>query len=116
MALNKISSFSERLSLALSYRNMSSTELAKKIGMSKQAISTYATGLRSPKLPVARLIAETLEINDLWLMGYDVPVEINKPIVRKDDELILELFKQLGDEDRKKILEIAQLYAGNQGK
>jgi len=116
MALNKTSNFPQRLAIALSNNNISSTDLAKRIGMSKQAVSTYTTGARSPKLPTVRLIAEILDVDDMWLMGYDVPMEINKSAVRKDSELIFELFKQLDDDDRKKILEIARLYAGNQDK
>jgi transcriptional regulator with XRE-family HTH domain len=116
MALTKTSCFSERFSLALAQNDMSSTELSKKVGLSKQAISTYATGLRSPKLPTARLIAETLNVDDMWLMGYDVPIERKKPTTSKDDELILGLFKELNEENRQKVLELARLYIGNQDK
>lgn len=116
MPLTKSSNFSERFSLALENSELTSTELAKKIGMSKQAISTYSTGIRSPKLPTVRLLAEILDVDDMWLMGYDVPMNRNKSTTSKDDELIIDLFKQLNDENRKKIIELAHLYIGNQDK
>jgi len=46
--------------------------LADQIGMSKQAISAYTTGVRVPKRPVINALAEALGVNPLWLMGYDV--------------------------------------------
>lgn len=73
MGLELKSSFPERLKLALG--EMTSTELAKKIGLSKQTISSYLTGVRNPKLPVVKSIAEALEVSEMWLMGYDVPME-----------------------------------------
>lgn len=115
MALLKVSNFSERLAIALENNDMTSTELAQKIGMSKQAISTYATGLRSPKLPATRLIAETLNVDDMWIMGYDVPIERKKPVT-KNDELVSKLFEQLTDENKEKVLELARMYIANQEK
>lgn len=101
MSLIKNSSFSDRLAIALSQNDLTVTDLAKQVGMSKQAISTYATGVRSPKLPAARLIAEILNVDDMWLMGYDVPMKANEPTAQKDSELIMNVFKQLNDENRK---------------
>lgn len=77
MGLIQNSSFAERLKLALG--TMTSTELATKIGLSKQAISTYLTGTRTPKLPVVKSLAIALDVSEMWLMGYDVSKE------RRDD-------------------------------
>lgn len=72
MALTKISTFANRLNQALEEDNLKPTDLASKIGMSKQAISTYSTGLRIPKRPVVNAISVVLNRNPLWLLGYDV--------------------------------------------
>lgn len=73
MGLIQNSSFAERLKIALG--TVTSTELASQIGLSKQAISTYLTGARTPKLPVVKSIAVALDVSEMWLMGYDVPKE-----------------------------------------
>lgn len=73
MELEQNSSFAERLKLALG--SVTSTELASQIGLSKQAISTYLTSTRTPKLPVVKSIAVALDVSEMWLMGYDVPKE-----------------------------------------
>lgn len=70
MALLLVSSFAERLKEALG--DMTLTDFAKKIGLSKQAISNYTTGVSTPKRPTIQSIAIALNVNEAWLMGYDV--------------------------------------------
>lgn len=73
MALTLISSFPDRLKEALA--DCSITDFARKIGVSKQTISAYTVGTRKPKAPVIKIIAEALNVNEAWLMGYDTSKE-----------------------------------------
>lgn len=75
-----ISSFSERLEEALAESGMSATELAQSIGLSKQAISAYTTGVRKPKQPVIEAICKVLNISPAWVLGYDVDKHLPKNI------------------------------------
>lgn len=77
--MNKISELSSRLSSAIKDYS-STTKLAEQIGMSKQAISSYTTGVRVPKRPVIESLAKALGVSPLWLMGYDVPKFESEPI------------------------------------
>ena len=71
-----VSTFPERLRKCLNDKtSITATSLADKIGLSKQAISMYASGSRKPKRPTIKAIAEALNVNEAWLMGYDVPME-----------------------------------------
>ena len=70
--MDKVSDLPTRLSELLN-GSMSATQLAEIIGMSKQTISAYTTGVRSPKRPAINAMATALGVNPLWLMGYDVP-------------------------------------------
>lgn len=71
-----VSTFHERLRKCLNNKtSITATSLADKIGLSKQAISMYASGSRKPKRPTIKAIAEALNVNEAWLMGYDVPME-----------------------------------------
>lgn len=71
-----VSTFHERLRKCLNDKtSITATSLADKIGLSKQAISMYASGSRKPKRPTIKAIAESLNVNEAWLMGYDVPME-----------------------------------------
>lgn len=65
---------SERLSQALSIKNITQTELCKKTGIPKSAMSQYIKGNFEPKQDRIYLIAKALNISEAWLMGYDVPI------------------------------------------
>ena len=69
--MEKVAELAQRLNEAIKDKT-TTTKLADQIGMSKQAISAYTTGVRVPKRPVINALAEALGVNPLWLMGYDV--------------------------------------------
>ena len=79
-----ISDFAERLRMALDSRNMKATELSELTGINKSTISQYLSKEYEPKRD--RIFAKTLNVNEVWLTGYDVPMEINSS--DKNDSLI----------------------------
>lgn len=72
-----ISDFAERLRMALDFRNMKATELSELTGINKSTISQYLSKEYEPKRERIELFAKTLNVNEVWLTGYDVPMEIN---------------------------------------
>ena len=83
-----ISDFAERLRMALDFRNMKATELSELTGINKSTISQYLSKEYEPKRDRIKLFAKTLNVNEVWLTGYDVPMEISS--VDKTDSLIEE--------------------------
>ncbi len=67
--------FMNRLNQALQLRNMKAIELSEKTGISKARISQYVNGVYTPKSKGTYAIAKALNVNETWLMGYDVPME-----------------------------------------
>ena len=67
-----------RLRIALSNNNMKPQELADKTGVSKASISQYINGSHKPSNISAGKIGEALNVEPLWLMGFDVPMERGK--------------------------------------
>lgn len=65
----------DRLRLALSKRDVSSKELSDKTGIPKSSISQYMSGYTKPKQDRIFLICKALNINEAWLLGYDVPMD-----------------------------------------
>ena len=50
--------------------------LAKILGIkSKSTIYRYMNGEMSPKITTIKYLAEYFNVNEIWLMGYDVPME-----------------------------------------
>lgn len=69
------STFKSRLNEAMDIRNIKPVELSEKCGISKSAVSHYMSGYAEPKSNRLYIIAQALDVNEAWLMGYDVPME-----------------------------------------
>lgn len=66
-----------RLRNILSERNMTAQELANRSGVGKSSISHYINGNNEPHTLNAGKMAAVLNVNPMYLMGYDVSIEID---------------------------------------
>ena len=64
-----------RIKEAMHLRNKTQAELCKITGIPKSAMSQYVSGKFVPKQTRIYLLAKALNVNEVWLMGYDVPME-----------------------------------------
>ena len=74
MNSERIESCSTRISKALAIREMRQSELCRRTGIPKCAMSQYISGAYEPKQDRIFSIAEALDVSEVWLMGYDVPM------------------------------------------
>lgn len=86
--------FSERFFKLVKESDMSIDSLAQKIGIkSKSTIYRYMNGEMAPKLTTVKYLAEIFNVNPVWLMGYDIPMEIDKNYeeaeISKDTAVVL---------------------------
>lgn len=96
-------SFSKRLKEILIIRNMRASELVKSVGIPKSGISQYLSGKCMPKREYLAKIAAALDVNETWLMGYDVNMErIDFDSMFNSSELAKEV----------KLIELIQTYYG----
>ena len=72
---DKIAKTSERLQEIMLERNMKQADLARATGISRGAISNYVLGRYEPKSDIVQKLADALNCSDMWLWGYDVPME-----------------------------------------
>ena len=72
-----VDTFANRLSYALTIRNMKPIELAEATRIDKSKISSYMSGRYKAKTDGLKIIADVLNVSPIWLMGYDVPMERN---------------------------------------
>ena len=72
-----IDTFSNRLKKALKYSNMRQVDLVEKTNLDKTLINKYLAGLMKAKQDKLTILADALNVNEIWLMGYDVPMERN---------------------------------------
>lgn len=82
-----------RIAEALNMRNMKQIELAEKTGISRGTINNWLKNKYQPKRVPLMKMAQALDVAELWLAGYDVPIE--RAPEQKQADALVELFKQL---------------------
>lgn len=68
--------FAKRFIKALEVRNISAAELSRRLGVNEGTISNYKKGTYEPKQRRLEAIAKILEVSIPWLMGADVPMNV----------------------------------------
>ena len=109
-----VSSTTERLRFALRNANMKQIELSRLSGIDKGTINNYLFGKYKPKQDKLIKIAEALDVNPAWLMGYDVPMERTKNTPDKiqlteGEEMLLELFRRVPVEHQQMVLDMIKI-------
>jgi transcriptional regulator with XRE-family HTH domain len=82
-----------RIREALSIRNMRQVDLVEKTGLDKGAVNHYVNNKYQPKQQALLSIAKALDVNEIWLAGYDVPMERN--VVDKNSSEVAALFDRI---------------------
>lgn len=72
-----IETFQNRLNKAMQIRNIKQVELVEKTGLDKTLINKYLSGISNASQQKLTKLADALYVNEVWLMGYDVPMERN---------------------------------------
>ena len=74
-----ISNFKDRLKEAMDIRGFKQQTLANGTGISKCCISLYINGKYEPSQSNFKKIADYLNVDYAWLMGYDTEMDKEKP-------------------------------------
>lgn len=70
----------ERLNQAMEHRGLRAVDLVERTDIPKVTISYYMTGKTVPRSDKLYKLAKALDVNEAWLLGYDVPM------ARTDDQ------------------------------
>ena len=111
MYKERVASCGSRISKALSIRDMKQSELCKLANVPKSSLSLYLSGAYEPKQDRIFDMAKALNVDEAWLMGYDVPMERQKKLSPEESKLSegekmwLELYNRLSDESRELLVE-----------
>jgi transcriptional regulator with XRE-family HTH domain len=75
-----------RIREALQLRGMKQVELCEKSGVKKSALNSWIAQRWQPKADALNAMSRVLNVSEMWLAGYDVPME--RPLAQiKNDEL-----------------------------
>jgi transcriptional regulator with XRE-family HTH domain len=91
---------------------------ADKLGtkFQKSALSQYISGRNEPNQYKLTVLALALNVNEAWLMGYDVPMERKNnttDILTDGEQLLLSLFRQVPIEMQDVVLEMVRVALKN---
>ena len=73
--LKPVANPADRLRSAIKLRGKTQSGLAREIGINSAAMSRYVNGAYKPKSAAMHKLALALDVNEMWLYGYDVPME-----------------------------------------
>ena len=76
-----------RIKEGMKMRKINAAQLAKMSGVSEASISNYLNDKVKPKTNNIQKLASALEVNEAWLMGYDVDPDADYDGVFKSDEV-----------------------------
>ena len=119
----KNSTTSERLKEAMALRHMKQADLARATGLAKGGISNYVMGRYEPKSDVISKLAKALNCSEMWLWGYDVPMErvssqnsspADEPKLTEGEQMLIDLFRRVPEEKQQLVLQMIRGALGNQ--
>nr|DAH18555.1 MAG TPA: bifunctional HTH-domain containing protein/aminotransferase [Caudoviricetes sp.] len=105
--LQKVSTISERLQIAMDKRKIKQIDLARVADVNQGALSRYLKGSYEPKSATIYKLALALDVSDMWLEGYDVPMERSRK--QKEIDFKNNLYKKIA-QDMDLLKTISQYY------
>ena len=105
--LQKVSTISERLQIAMDKRKIKQIDLARVADVNQGALSRYLKGFYEPKSATIYKLALALDVSDMWLEGYDVPMERSQK--QKEIDFKNNLYKKIS-QDMDLLKTISQYY------
>ena len=120
MDIGPIEKCATRIAKALSIRGMRQADLCEKTKIPKSAISQYVSGAFEPKQDRIYLISQALNVDPVWLMGYDVPMEkqaqpaqkkfpLTEAELNEGEKLLLQLFRQIPEDRQPEALDLLRV-------
>lgn len=90
-------------------KGIKAVDLCEKTGIPKSAMSYYMAGKSEPKSDRLYILARALDVEEAWLLGYDVAMERN--ISQKENDELADLVDRLKKEKdfRQLIIKINRL-------
>ena len=109
----KKATISERIKYVMKMQNLKQVDILKKteafqkkfnVKLGRNDLSQYISGKVEPGSKKLAILSLALNVNESWLMGFDVPMERNKS--GTNDDIILGKIAGLSENQKKAIINI----------
>ena len=105
----KVATLQDRLNELFDADSRNDTSIAADLHVSKQTVSAWRNGERSPKKQTILLISEKYHVSLEWLMGFDVEKQLstsNLPIIIPDTEGFKKMASYMSHDDYVTMMQI----------
>lgn len=85
----KVATTSERIKEAMSIKEKKQIDLVRSTGIDKGSMSHYVSGTYEPKNEAIHKLAKALDVSEMWLWGYAVPME--RPAEQKKSDAKIDI-------------------------
>lgn len=106
-SFNRVATTPERMREAMSITGKKQVDIVKATGIDKGSISNYLSGRYEPKQEAIYKIALALNVSEMWLWGYDVPMD--RPQAQKNNDAISDIVVRLRT-DENFLLAVKKIY------
>ena len=123
MYKERVESCGQRLAKALDIKGMKQSELCKLAKVPKSSLSLYLSGAYEPKQDRVYDMARVLNVDEAWLLGYDVPMErqdklknssSDKMELTEGESMLLDIFRRVPEEKQELVLQMIRVALGKQ--
>ena len=118
----KTSTTSSRLQEVMRIKKIKQADLARMTDISRGAISNYVLGRYEPKSDIINKLAKALNCSEMWLWGYDVPMErmavetpSETPVIQvtEAEQKLLDLFRRVPESQQDMVLQMISVALNN---
>lgn len=107
LIMEPVDTVSQRLRIAVEKSGKTQAEIVRETGINKASLSRYLKGSYAPKSTALYKLALALDVSDMWLEGYDVPMERSQK--QKEIDFKNNLYKKIA-KDMDLLKTISQYY------
>lgn len=93
----RVSTTPERLREAMAIKEKKQIDLVRATGIDKGSISSYLSGRYEPKQEAIYKLAIALDVSEMWLWGYNVPMERTQK--QKNNDAISDIVVKLRSDE-----------------
>ena len=98
MSFERIDTTANRLKAAMTKAGKKQADIVRETGIDKGSMSHYLKGKYEPKQDVIFNLAKALNVSEMWLWGYDCPME--RPIEQRNNDAMADIISRMRtDED-----------------
>jgi transcriptional regulator with XRE-family HTH domain len=111
---NRVASASNRIKEAMALAKKTQSDLSRETGLSKSSLSRYLSGDFEPKQNAVAKLAASLNVDEMWLWGYDVPMKktATEGGLSESKKQLIALAESCTEEDAEKLLQMMQILLG----